>query len=172
MSSNSVVHQISENSLQIHTDHLNSVEVIRFFHQGWPHRQGLLCEPRHKTCQAQTILANREQWASELAKQIAHHHQSFRSFVERPTSDVSLLEALTASVTATAAGAAPAEDLFAPPAAKSAAAAPPQRPREVKGKAKNKQTWQMVWETWYVYSNMIDVTTHEHTWYARSVSYC
>jgi len=48
-------------------------------------------------------------------------HQAFRAFVERPASDLALLEALTASVSTAASGAAPAEDLFTPPAARVAA---------------------------------------------------
>ena len=87
------------------------------------HQKSILYEPCKNTCQAQTLLANREQWASEIAKQIATHHQAFRGFVERPASDLALLEALTASGTSAATGVAPPEDLFAPPAAKAAAAA-------------------------------------------------
>ena len=45
--------------------------------------------------QAQTILAHREQWAAELAKQIATLSNEIRTFVEKPASDLCLLEGLT-----------------------------------------------------------------------------
>ena len=74
---------------------------------------------------AQTTLASRELWAAEVAKQIATRPQAFRAFVEKPASDLALLEALTASITATATSAAQGEDLFSPPAAKAAPTAVP-----------------------------------------------
>ena len=72
--------------------------------------------------QAQTILAHREQWAAELAKQIATLPNEIRTFVEKPASDLCLLEGLTACLSG-AAAAAPAEDLSTPAPAKVASQA-------------------------------------------------
>ena len=71
-------------------------------------------------CQAQSILMHREHWAAELAKQIAAQPQAMRAFVEKPGSDVALLEALTASITASTAATPQGEDLFSAPPARAA----------------------------------------------------
>ena len=75
-----------------------------------------------KRREAQTILAHLEQWAAELAKQIATLPNEIRTCVEKPASDLSLLEGLTACLSG-AAAAAPAEDLSTPAPAKVASQA-------------------------------------------------